>query len=105
MAKRMASPKTALLKNKKITLIFLAGAVLLIVGVALWAYTNSVVQAHQQILQNPNLTQQQKWQTEGSLQWWMMTKITVYDPAALILIVTGLVALEYVTLWAIIQPP
>jgi hypothetical protein len=32
----------------------------------------------------------------------MMTKIIVYDP---ILIVTGLVALEYVTLWAIIQPP
>jgi hypothetical protein len=47
MVKRMTSPKIALLKNKKITLIFLAGAVLLIVGVALWAYTNSVVQAHQ----------------------------------------------------------
>jgi len=40
MAKRMSSPKTALLKTK-ITLFFLTGTVLLIVGEALWAYTNN----------------------------------------------------------------
>jgi len=32
------------------------------------------------------------------------SKITLYDPIAVILITAGLIALLYVTLWAIIQP-
>jgi len=92
------------MKRNKLTVIFLTGAILLIIGVALWLYTNSVIQGHEQLLNNPNLTQQEKWNYEGSLGWWKMAKITLYDPIAVILITAGLVALLYVTLWAIIQP-
>jgi len=92
------------MKRNTLTLIFLLGAILLLTGVFLWLYTNSIIQANQQTLQNPNLTQQERWAYEGSLQWWTINKITTYDPIAVILITTGLVALLYVTLWAIIQP-
>jgi len=92
------------MKRNKLTAIFLTGAILLLTGTTLWPYTNSVIQAHQQTLQNPNINQQQKWQTEGSLEWWQLAKITTYDPIAVILITAGLIALLYVTLWAIIQP-
>jgi len=99
----MSNP-TRLMKRNKLTVIFLTGAILLIIGVALWLYTNSVIQGHEQLLNNPNLTQQEKWNYEGSLEWWKMAKITLYDPIAVILITAGLVALLYVTLWTIIQP-
>jgi len=99
----MSNP-TRLMKRNKLTVIFLTGAILLIIGVALWLYTNSVIQGHEQLLNNPNITQQEKWNYEGSLEWWKMAKITTYDPIAVILITAGLVALLYVTLWAIIQP-
>jgi len=92
------------MKRNKLTAIFLTGTIILIIGVALWLYTNSVIQGHEQLLNNPNLTQQEKWNYEGSLGWWKMAKITLYDPIAVILITAGLVALLYVTLWAIIQP-
>jgi len=92
------------MKRNKLTAIFLTGTIILIIGVALWLYTNSVIQGHEQLLNNPNITQQEKWNYEGSLGWWKMAKITLYDPIAVILITAGLVALLYVTLWAIIQP-
>jgi hypothetical protein len=92
------------MKRNKLTAIFLTGTILLIIGVALWLYTNSVIQGHEQLLNNPNITQQEKWNYEGSLEWWKMAKITTYDPIAVILITAGLIALLYVTLWAIIQP-
>jgi hypothetical protein len=92
------------MKRNKLTVIFLTGAILLITGVTLLLYTNSVIQGHEQILNNPNLTQQERWDYEGSLEWWRMAKITTYDPIAVILITTGLVALLYVTLWAIVRP-
>ena len=92
------------MKRNKLTAIFLTGTIILIIGVALWLYTNSVIQGHEQLLNNPNITQQEKWNYEGSLEWWKMAKITTYDPIAVILITAGLVALLYVTLWAIIQP-
>jgi hypothetical protein len=95
---------TTLLKNKKITLAFIIGAILLLAGLIIWLYTDSIIQNLQQTLQNTNLTQQQRWQTQGSLEWWTNTKTTLYDPTAITLITTGLIALLYVTLWAIIQP-
>ncbi|MEM0007916.1 MAG: hypothetical protein QXU45_03140 [Candidatus Bathyarchaeia archaeon] len=100
----MSNPKIILLQNRKITVIFLVGAVLLTIGVALWFYIDGIIQAHQQTLQNPNLTLQQRWATEGSLQWWITAKATLYCPTAATLITVGLIALLYVTLWAIVQP-
>jgi hypothetical protein len=95
---------TTLLKNRKITLLFITGTILLLAGLTLWLYTNSTIQTLQQILQDPNLPQQQKWAYQGQLEWWTNTKTTLYDPLAVILITTGLIALLYVALWAIIQP-
>ena len=90
--------------TKKQNFLFLLGAILLLTGVTLWLYTNSVIQAHQQTLQNPNLTQQERWALEGSLQWWAAAKITLYDPIAVILTTIGLITLLYLTLYTITQP-
>lgn len=100
----MTKHNTILLKNKKITIIFLTGAILTIVGVALWVYTDGVIRAHKQALQNPNLTQQERWALEGSLRWWINAELTLYGPVAITLITAGIIALLYVILWAIIQP-
>lgn len=100
----MSKTKTAILANRKITAIFLIGAILLIVGVAIFTYTDGMIQVNQQVLQNPNLTQQQRWAVEGSLQWWIIMKAALYGPLSITLMTAGLIALLYVILWAIVQP-
>jgi len=91
-------------KRKRLTAIFGTGAILLITGISLWLYTNSVIQTHEQLLSNTNLTLEEKWRYEGSLQWWKTARITTYDPIAVTLITIGLVAILYTILYAIVQP-
>jgi hypothetical protein len=94
---------TILLKNRKITILFITGAILLLAGLTIWLYTSSTIQTLQQILQDQNLPQQQQWDYEGELEWWTNTKTAIYDPVALALITTGIIVLLYVEIWAIIQ--
>ena len=95
---------TTLLKNRKTTLLFITGAILLLAGIILWLYTDATIQNLQQILQDPNLTQDDRNKAQGSLDWWTNAKTTLYYPTAITLITIGLIALLYVALWAIIQP-
>ncbi|MEM0358309.1 MAG: hypothetical protein QXL77_08090 [Candidatus Bathyarchaeia archaeon] len=70
----------------------------------MFTYTDGMIQANQQALQNPNLTQQQRWAIEGSLQWWIIMRAAIYGPLSVTLMTAGLIALLYVVLWAIVQP-
>jgi len=96
----MTKPKT----KRHIKTIASIGILLLIIGISLWLYTDSVIRGHEQLLDNPNLTPQQKWDYEGSYQWWKTAKKTTYDPLTIILITIGLIAIEYTIIYIIVQP-
>jgi len=82
-------------KSKFITTIFFLGIILLIMGFWLWTYTNVMILYNEQQLNNPTLTQEEKWRYEGSLEWWKTVRVTTYDPMAITLITIGLIAILY----------
>lgn len=96
----MSKLKILTKKNKRAA-IFWTGTLLLITGAALWLYTGSVIQNHEQLLKNPDLTSEERWRYEGSLQWWRTAKTATYDPLSIVLITIGVVAIEYTFLHAI----
>lgn len=100
----MSDPKTPLKRKGALKAITLIGALLLIIGIGLWLYTDSVIKGHEQILKDKSLTQEQIWGWEGSLQWWRAAKITTYDPLSIILITIGLCVLEYVIIYVMVRP-
>jgi len=99
----MSNPKTTPKRKNLLKIITAIGTLLLITGITLWLYTNSIIQGHEQLLNNPNLTQQQRWTYEGSLQWWKTAKTTTYNPLSIILISLGLCAIEYTIIYLIAQ--
>lgn len=84
-----------LIKRNKIAASFWIGAMLILTGIVLSVYVDSVIKIHEEKLFWKNLTTEEKWGYEGSLQWWRMAKITTYDPLSTILIAVGLVAIIY----------
>jgi len=90
-------------KRNKIAASFWSGAILILAGIILSVYVDSMIKIHEEKLFSPflNLTQDEKWALEGSYQWWRMARITWYDPASIILIAVGLVALTYSFILAI----
>lgn len=95
----MSKPKRKYLQK----VVALIGIVFLTMGVGLWVYTESVVRGHEQLLNDPNLTQEQRWECEGSLLWWRTAKRTLYDPLAIILVTIGFCAVEYVIIYLIVR--
>jgi hypothetical protein len=95
----MSKPKMKFLQK----IIASIGIILLTIGVGLWLYTESVVRGHEQLLNDPKLTQEQRWECEGSLQWWRIAKKTLYDPLAIILVTIGFCAIEYVIIYLIVR--
>jgi len=92
------------MKKRHIKITSSIGILLLTIGIGLWLYTDSVTRGLEQLLNNPNLTEQQRWAYEGSLQWWKTAKKTTYDPISIILVTIGLVAIEYTIIYIIAQP-
>jgi hypothetical protein len=100
----MSDSKTSLKRKGAIKAITLIGVILLIAGIGLWLYTDSVIKGHEQILNDPNLSQDQRWSWEGSLEWWREAKITRFDPLSITLITIGLCALEYAIIYVMVRP-
>lgn len=84
-------------------IVALIGIVFLIMGVGLWLYTESIVRGHEELLNDPNLTQEQRWACEGSLEWWRAAKRALYDPLAIVLVTIGFCAIEYVIIYLIVR--
>jgi hypothetical protein len=84
-------------KRNKISASFWLGAILILAGIIVSLYVDSVIKVHEERLFSPfsNLTQDEKWALEGSYQWWRMARITFYYPLSIILIAVGLVSLSY----------
>jgi len=82
---------------------FWAGVALLVLGVGIFWYANSVVQAEELLLQG-NLTVIERDRISGSLAWWRIALITVYNPMSLVLIIVGIFCILYASGWASLQP-
>jgi hypothetical protein len=100
----MSNPKTTQKIKGAIKAIILVGTLLIIIGIGLWLYTDSVIKGHEQILEDPNLTLDERNRWEGSLQWWKTAKLTKYGPISIILITMGLCALEYASIYVMVRP-
>ncbi len=92
-----------LFRKNRFALFFWVGAVLLVLGSGIWWYTDSVIRGHEQIL-NGNLTPQEQARVSGSLTWWKITQITLYNPISLILITIGILCMVYAFAWMAMQP-
>ena len=99
----MNKTKTLIKKNKTAITLWL-GITLITIGITLWLYTDQTIKTHQQILQNPNLTQQEKWKYQGSLDWWKKAALTTYHPTATALITIGTCLTETALILLTTQP-
>jgi hypothetical protein len=77
----------------------LAAVLLLIVGFGIWLYASSIIQGQTQLLNSSNLTQEETWSYQGSLQWWKTTMATTITPLATIMITVGFVGLVGPVVW------
>jgi len=93
------------IKRNKIAASFWIGAILILTGIGISVYVDSVIKSHEEKLFLWNLTQEERLRYEGSLEWWRMAKITTYDPLSIILIAVGLVVITYSFLLAIKYRP
>lgn len=97
-------PEVYMLKKLKKTnrhqLTILTAVLLLIVGFSIWLYASSVIQGQTQLLNSSNLTQEEIWSYEGSLQWWRTINATTITPLATIMITVGFVSLVGPMAWS-----
>ena len=80
----------SLVNISKIKLAVCSGILLIVVGFALWFYPTSVIQVHEQTLNNPSISLEDTWQYEGSLQWWRTVATMTFYPAAFASIATSI---------------
>ena len=91
------------LARNRFAVFFWTGVVLLVLGLGILSYANSVVEAHQQILQG-DISPYERDRVAGSLTWWRIARVTIYDPVSLIFIVAGTFCILYACAWASLQP-
>ena len=84
-------------RRNRIAVSFWIGAVLVLAGIGLSVYVVSTINLHMEKLFSPfsSLTQDEINQWQGSLDWWRVAKVTMYDPASIILIAAGLIAIIF----------
>jgi hypothetical protein len=80
---------------KAFVVLFLIGSGILIIGIFLSTYTDSVIGGLQEILNQGYLSQAQRDYFEGMLNWWTVAKITFYNPVAYLLTVIGIIILIF----------
>jgi hypothetical protein len=82
---------------------FWTGVILLVLGFGALTYANSVVEAHRQMLQT-DLSEIERDRISGSLSWWIIAQITLFDPVSLIFVIVGTFCIAYACIWKTMQP-
>ena len=80
-------------KVNRFRLMALTAILLLIAGFSALLYTTSVIHGYTQVLDSSQLTAEEMWSYEGSLQWWRSTYMTTILPITAVMITVGLVTL------------
>ena len=83
-------PKLSILfKSNRFRLAAVTGVVLLVVGVSLLGYSISAIQEREHMLNSADLTLEEMWHYEGSLQWWRNAYITLFLPLTAVFLALG----------------
>jgi hypothetical protein len=69
--------------------VFAIGAALLVAGLALSYYPNSVIAGLEGNLNYQSLSIEDRWMYQGSLNWWNVEKLTVYQPLSYLIVFGG----------------
>jgi hypothetical protein len=99
----MPNKLSFIFKKDRFGAFFWTGVILLLLGFGTFSYANSVVEAHKQMLQS-NLSDSERDRIGGSLSWWRIAQITLFDPISLIFIITGTFSIAYACIWKSTQP-
>jgi hypothetical protein len=84
---------TNLKKINRFRLMALTAILLLITGFSTLLYTTTAIQGYTQMLNSSQLTAEEMWSYEGSLQWWQSTYTTTILPLTAVMITAGFVTL------------
>lgn len=87
MSKLKASKKN----HSRVTAI--TGIFLVVLGVSLLGYSNFAIQEREQLLTTADLTPDELWRYEGSLNWWRTTYATVFFPLTIVFVALGALVL------------
>ncbi len=79
-------------------IVSIAALAMIIIGFSVSLYTMISIQSRESALNDVSLTQDERWNIEGSLQWWQQQSRSLFYPAAAILIVLGITVILYVVL-------
>jgi hypothetical protein len=80
---------------KTLAIPFAIGTVVLLVGVILSTYTESVIGGIQETLRQGGLSVAQRDYFQSMLDWWTLAKITFYSPLAYLLTVIGIIIIVF----------
>lgn len=93
------------LTEKQFKIFFLVGAVILIVGLALWWYPASVIGGLEEKLSETGLSLDLRDKLQGSLNSWRILQITTFQPLSYTLLAVGVIVIVYsivITIFSII---
>lgn len=84
------------MSNKKINrlkLVTVAGFLLLLVGVSIYGYSHFMIQNLEQLLSSSDLTPEEFWDYEGSVNWWIVSSNVFFFPLAAVFVILGVIFL------------
>lgn len=67
-------------------------------GAVLWIFTGFNIVMREQTLNDANLSIEERWRTEGSLQWWRDSSARLLYPLAAALFIAGLTVMLFTLL-------
>ena len=93
LGKQFRSPKVAVL-------IYFVGTALIIAGQSVYRYANQTISDLEAKLSQPELSQNEYWDIDGSLDWWRPALVSTFGPISIYLIAAGIAVLAFLTAYA-----
>jgi len=82
-------------ERNKFKVLFSLGAVIMIIGLVLQWYPNSVISGLEERLKQQNLSQDERNKLQGALNSWRIWQITTFQPLSSILLAVGIIIIAY----------
>jgi hypothetical protein len=83
--------------------VFIVGMIVLTIGTALAAYTDSTILGIQHRLKQSDISQSERYALQGSLDWWNSEKVTFFQPLSNTATTLGLVVILFSIVYAVLS--
>jgi len=81
--------------GRRFTVLFIIGAVILVTGLIVQWYPNSIVDGMKERLKQSDVTVDERNQLQGALASWSVWQITLFHPLSSLLFAVGIIILVY----------